>query len=138
MTTVSRRVDLGASTGASCSNDSKAGSSPIGSKTSSVGLDIIADVLLPWLLFLGSGLALGVTGKGLRRSPELSPRDPKEGVAGPGEGFLFTTFLGGVLDLGARLLLLSDLEGFVLSVWCVGPLSSPPSLPASPMAPGKP
>ena len=113
--TVSRGVGLGASTGASYSVGSKAGSSRIGSKTPSVGLDPAADGLLFLGLLLGAGLALGVVCTGLRRSPGLSSRDPKEGVAGPGEGSFFTTFLDSVLDLGEQLLLLSDLEGFVLS-----------------------
>ena len=36
------------------------------------------------LLFLGVGLGLGIAGKGLRRRTGLSPREPKEGVAGLG------------------------------------------------------
>ena len=44
------------------------------------------------LLFLG--LLWGVEGSGLQRTPGLSPRDPREGVAGM---VFLTTFLGGVV-----------------------------------------
>ena len=114
--TVSRGVGLWVSTGAACLGGNRAGSYGMGSRTSSLGLDAAADSLLfLGLLFSGAGLALGVSGRGLRRSPGLSPRDPKKGVAGLGGSFS-TTFLGGVLECGERLLWLSGLEGFVLSL----------------------
>ena len=51
------------------------------------------------LVFLGVLLlGLGVGGSGLRRSPGLSPREPKEGAAGLGS--FLTTFLGGFLPQG--------------------------------------
>ena len=48
------------------------------------------------------GLARSVAGRGLRRILGLAPKDPRKEVAGL---VLFTTFLGGVLDLGERVLL---------------------------------
>ena len=79
------------------------------------GLDTAAEGCV-FFLFLGEGLDLGVVDRGLRRSPGLSPRESKEGVAGLGKGSFFTTFLGSALVQGERLLQLSDWVGLVHSL----------------------
>ena len=94
--TASSRAGLGAFTGTSCLDDGKAGSSQMGSKASSEGLETGAvGFSFLGLFFLGAGLTSGVVCRGLRRSPGLSPRDPSKGVAGFAERYLFTTFLVG-------------------------------------------
>ena len=101
ISTIAIEAGLGASTGTSCPDDGKGGSSRIGSKASSGGLETVAAGFLGLSLFLAG---LGVVQRGLSRSPGLSPRDPSEGVV---ERSLFRNLLDGPLVHGDQPLLSS-------------------------------